>query len=249
MDITKVTSEQLQNMSDEEKREYANEFIQAVKKNPSIKATFFDPEKKQTITLTELINKLGEEKAADFLYNTLTTSTGKKVALTAQEHSALIKKWKDGTITDEEKRLLQMANSALHNTDGMQFQKNGTGVLVGLTEFAQNAPKVFPTISDVISVSNILSLATLSIATSEDINEQRKAFNDLRVTGDKIGDDILNAWKSSLTSEVPTELLIAGLCQALVKTAKAANIKLPESDILFDYLNLDKNAYHMHIGK
>lgn len=248
MDIRKVTSEEIQNMTDEQRRSYAKAFVQAVKVNPNLKATFHDPVKNQTITLSDLIQKIGEEKAADFLYQTLTVSKAKKATLTAAEYEKLIQKSKQGTLTENEKQMLQMASSAFANSAEIQYQKNATGVLLGLTDFSQNGPKYSPTIADVISISNLLSLSAISIGEDSDTKDKRTDLFQLKAIGNQIGDDILNTWKASLTDEVPTEHMIAGLCQALFKTAKQANIKLPEADILFNYLEIDKNAYRMKNG-
>ena len=152
-------------------------------------------------------------------------------------------------MSEQEKQMLDMANTAFEKSGNLQYQKNGTGLLIGLADFAQSSANYAPTIADVISVSSLISLSTVAITNTNGTDNWRTHLNELKEEGSKIGDDMLHAWKALQSDEVSNDKILAGLCQALIKTAGEMNLALPPADALFDYLNIDKNAYRMRNEK
>lgn len=170
-----------------------------------------DPETKESknVDLKDFVMMLGLEEAAEIL--SMQTTMANEITATMDDLKELLKKKERGeTLSDEENKKLYILLSELQNDTHVPAQD----------QFLHYMAKTINDHSDYLTIGNFVALicATLPNILSgngDKLKACRDNPNTLFDIGKKIGDDILNTWKSTLKQDVPVEMIAMGLLHAL----------------------------------
>jgi hypothetical protein len=89
----------------------------------------------------------------------------------------------------------------------------------------------------------MLIISGLSLAKGTQTYNYRDDFATLAEISEQIGNDILDTWKASCTSEVAPEMIIIGLAFAAMRVSAESKIKFPEAELIFNQLGIDPHMF------
>lgn len=243
MDISNISAEDIAKMTEEERREYVRELLRA-KGDSGIRAAFYNPQLDQTVDMHEMVKHIGEEATIDLVCKALASQDTQKQTITKEQFDELKKKHRTGQkLTEEEERILHMVESSLMDSDQVQYQKNTTGTVLSIIEFAQQVPKYNPTFSDLVASINMILLSGLAAKEGTQTYNYHDDFGTLADISERIGNDILDTWKASCTSEVSPEMTAIGLAFALMRVLAESGYEFPKGAEMFEVLGLDMDQF------
>jgi len=238
MDFTNLTSEEVKNLSPEEKREFVRSLIHS--EAAEVHAAFFNPHTGQTVGMRELAEQIGEEQAIDIIVKMIDSASTETLTMTKEEIKDLMLRAKRGECTDRELHMLEYITARMEEEDNIQFERNFMDITINLIDFAQNGVPYNPQLHDMYSA--VVVLTVISMINSE--NGALTKYNNgdgpmVSEMATHIADDIYNTWKASCTSPVDTELVVLGLLQLAAKLSFEEGFTFAKSQDLADAIGLE----------
>lgn len=243
MDVTKISVEDIDKMSEEERKEYVRSLINTPN-GSGINAAFYNAESGETYTVKNLIDKVGEEKAIDVIAEALVSDRAEKKVITKDQFDCIRGKIKSGIeLSEEERTMYELIHETINESDMVQCQKNIMGMALTIIKFAQDAVGYNPYISDLISAVNMITLSSLSLKEETQTHNYKGDFETLVDISTYIGNDILETWKESCGKVVSPEMTVIGLCYAAMKVAAESHITFSKADDIFEMLGLTSEYF------
>lgn len=248
MDFTNLSSEDVKNLSPEEKREFVRSLIHS--EAAEVHAAFFNPHTKQTVGMRELAEQIGEEEAIDLIVKMIDSAKTETLTMTKDEIKDLMLRAKRGDCTEHELHMLQYITERMEEEDNIQFERNFMDIVINLIDFAQSAVPYEPQLHDAYSAMVVLTV--ISMINSE--NSALAKYNNtdgpmVSEMATHIADDIYNTWSASCTSPVDTELVILGLLQLAAKLAFEKDYKFAKAQDMADAIGVDLSGEFERVGE
>lgn len=238
-DFKMLNNEEFKALSDDEKRDYVRKLIHA-KEAANIKAAFFNTETNEELSLSELVERLGEEETIDIVVEALSSTMVDISGLNSEKIKELLIKKKKGELTEQEEAILDFVMNKIEAESGFEFSNECMEVILNLIHHGQRDIDYNPDLSNFS-----FALDTLFIC-SEIINKNgifaNYSLEDSHLLADmscKIADDIYNTWRKSCTTMPEPGLVIAALFKLISRISIKNDISFAKAKDLSKILNLE----------
>lgn len=232
-----LTPEKISNLSDEEKRELVRSLIYA--EDSHVKAVFLNAETGDRISVEDVVKDLGEEEAIEMLIGALNDADTKAMSFSKKEMGDLFESYREGNVTEEEKSLMMALLNEAMESKPAKFQTMVMDMILQTVNTWEKSLGYTPKFIDLALIVQVFSAVNM-ISTSGGKLEKFKHMGPSQlgeITG-KIGDDIYDTWKATLTSEVEDELVILALTSLMVKLSLKNRIPLGNIEEMADRLGV-----------
>ncbi len=232
MDIRDIHgAEDFRKLSPKEQKEYVHELIHS--EAAGVHAALFNPETKQVMGVSELVEELGEEKVTEMIMQAMNDMPTETVTLSGEDYKNLKMKQAKGTLTDSEIAALEMMELTMQESNSVQFAQALISLACDLAIYGQQQQNYQATIVDLLTGIQALTWASLKFSDKHPLgpyeNYDIPMLHELEA---QMGEDIYNTWKASCTQEPEPGLVIMGLLHAAAKIASETDVKIPEEPVL-----------------
>lgn len=240
-EIKKLTPEEFRNLSKEEQKDFVRKLIHSNPEAAEVHAAFYNPQTKQSVSLSELVEHLGEDEAINLIVEALNNKVTNAKSLDENDIKNLIAKAAKGECTDEELEILNfIQNQMMGNNNHIQFQQHYINSMIDLLYVAQHNVGYDTKIDDLMG--GLIILLGTSGMVSKEGSLSKYNFNDVPIITEmcnQIGDDIYDTWKASCENLPDPELIVLGLLHLALKIAHLNDLKVSDSVAIADMLGYD----------
>lgn len=232
-----LSAEKIKNLSPEEKREFVRNLIHS--EAVDVRTAFFNPQTKQRVELSDLVEQLGEEKAVELIAKAFDNDTAGTMTATTKDYQELLRKAERGECTEEELGMLEFIHSTMEQDVTVQVGHCYLDAICNVTDFTQTELSYEPKYSDFLSAISIFTM--VSLVHSEDNALSKYTNKDAPLVAEmvnQIGTDIYDTWKDSCSELPEPELIMAGLILQANKIASEAGLKFPKATKIADALGI-----------
>lgn len=237
MDIKRLTSEEINNLSTEEKKEFIRSLIHSEDVKTGI--VFHNATTNETLDIKDLAEAIEEEELLDTIVQALEKAETKTLALTGTEIKELMKKALIGECSPEELSALEFVTSQLEQEDSIQFGHHWLDSTLSLIHFAQDTVHYNPTLDDMLSAASILvSLSNMFIEGNSFSKYNPSDIEIISEMSSQIANDIYNTWKDSCEELPEPELIVVGLLRLASKIAQGNKLKFCKATDISNMLGI-----------
>ena len=238
MDIRNIAQEDIANMSQEEKREYARELIKEAKQD-KVKLNLIGPNG-QAVDLVDLCNKAGDDDAVEFLTKLMECNVA-SCQVTKDEYDEIIAKMEAGEkLTEEEQRKFDMVDTVMrekYEATLDMFYDNTVFSVLNLLQHTQEECKCDISVHDFMSCYAVVFASIFTTLDGTRASLYRTDFESLVSIGEKIATELEEAWNATHKEPVSPDLLAIGALYFFnLQTAKM-HYPIPNHKELFEALS------------
>ena len=247
MDLSKISGQDIKNMSEDEMREYVRELIRIDSEGEAeARAAILGPNGEH-VSLRALVESMGEDAVVELFVKMFKDSSAVKCqAITKEEYDAMVEKVRRGEdLTEEEQRIFKVVTEEL-NGNSMEYQKHTLAAMLHVIDFAQNEAEYDPSLTDVSILLHMLTMETL--VNSPDTRLHMYKGGDLSVPmqmSQAMAEDIMHTWRATLGEEPDQGTVILALASALIgeivsyEKSNKKRLVLPPIDYLRQVTGID----------
>lgn len=231
-DFTNMTPEEFNNLSRDDKKEYLRKLIHSTDEAAEIHAAFYNPQTGENISVMDLVEQIGEDKALDAIVEALEHTNITPIRLTEDKIKELIEKDKKGLCSEEEKHLIEFLTQTMagSNRDNhIAFQNNMLDMVVNLIDYAQRRIKYQPVVADVLSATAVMLMSSGFANEGSYLSKYNNRNDDIEIVTemcDQIGNDIYDTWKESCETLPDAEIIVLSLLHLACKISLQNDMKL-----------------------
>lgn len=238
--MDKLKKEEFLNLSQEEKEQFVRDLIHQSSEAADIHAAFFNPVTKQAVSMSELAEQIGEDKAVEIILTALNSVNADMVSMGQMNIQELVAKAKRGECSDQELAMLKYVQSQIEAQDNIQFEHNWLEITLNLIDFSQNKVEYNAKTHDLLAAATVLILVSSIYRDNGPLNKYRNTDPSM-VTEivSQVGDDIYDTWKASCTTLPDPELIILGMLHAASKIAQEHGFEFADATMLANHLGAE----------
>lgn len=238
--MDKLKKEEFLNLSQEEKEQFVRDLIHQSSEAADIHAAFFNPVTKQTVSMSELAEQIGEDEAVEIILKAMNSITSDMISMGEMDIQQLISKAKRGECSEQELAMLEYVQSQIEAQDNIQFEHNWLDITLNLIDFSQTKVEYNAKVHDLLSATTILVLVSSIFRENGALNKYQNTDPSMMteiVT--QVGNDIYDTWKASCTSLPDPELIILGMLHAASKIAQEHGFEFADATMLANHLGAE----------
>ena len=240
----RLKQENFKKLSEEEKRKTIHELIHSgVAEN----ATLFNSDIEAIITISELVEQIGEEETIDFIIKLIENSKVLEGSfdidmLEDDAIEKLLDRVEKNECTPEEAIVLKILHNKINSNNERAFGQTCISGICDVINFAQKEIKYNPKLEDFLVHANLL-LITSSVCekTNGFQNYTMDDMNTIMEMIHQIGEDIYSTWENSCDTLPEPALIINALIFLACKIASESNIKFANADKISEALGFPIN--------
>lgn len=226
MNMRDLTTEDIENMSNEEKREFVRKLIHDDDEAACMTAAFYNPATGQSLDIKGLVEQIGEDAVIDIVVNAIENGETKAKSLNLDEIKELMEKAVRGECTEEELSMLNAITEKMNVDDSVHFERTWIDYTLNLINYAQKQTGFQPGLHDVYSACFILTcLSCIHTPNGAMSKYDPTDAGILTETTSMIAKDIYDTWAKSCETLPEPEFIIAALINLAGKIAFENKIK------------------------
>ena len=222
----------MKNIPMKERRELLHRLIE--ERDSAVSAVLFDAKKGRSVSIFDMADEMGLDACVDFINDLIEKSTGEARGVTGQEFEEMKQRIKDGTASEEDKRLVSIIMNMQRDARMEQFHEHLLAMLGGFMLFSEKEVGYTPTIADIIGSVGCFCTWAMTVSHENQGLSKYGLGNSEAVSeiGIQVGEDIYNAWKATLTEEMDPSFVLTGLMYLATKIARDAGYKVVDIETL-----------------